>query len=193
MIVGPAGSGKTTLAAWYARMLKNRPGWEVVWLDASSVRSADELSSALPEDIGVLKTQFLLVVDEVHLLTAKAAIGYLSGMVQASPDNFHIMLVGQRNPGIRLHHLRMKDQVVEISRDDLTFGEADVGKFFEERRISLSSDQVRSIAAATNGWPAGLQMIALFAKESSEPDRVLSDPASGYPLDRGLPPRGSPP
>lgn len=180
LMLAPAGSGKTTLAACFARMLENRPGWRVAWASGRDVCSLEKCGAFVSDAIARCEESVLIVIDDAHIIEEPAA-RHLEDIASAAPDGLHLLIAGRRNPGLRLHQLRMEGLLTEIGRKDLAFGVEEVARFFRERQVPVSAERAAAIAAATNGWAAGLQMIALLPGDSPGAERLLSDPASGIP------------
>src|SRR3954452_15588565 len=60
-----------------------------------------------------------IVIDDLHELSAPEAYGALEHMIERLPPGVHTVLSSRRDPRLRLHHLRLEGELMEIRAADL--------------------------------------------------------------------------
>lgn len=103
----------------------------------------------------------LVVLDDVHTLNEAAdVLRILDRLVDRAPADLHF-LISSRTP-VRLPGLvawRAKGEVLFVGQEDLAFTVEEIASLFRERyAISLTDEDIRSLAAETEGWAIALQL-----------------------------------
>src|SRR5207244_2785387 len=74
----------------------------------------------------------------------------------------HLVLIARSEPPIPLARLRARNELNELTAADLRFSEAEIADFVhKELDLSLESKDVARLAERTEGWAAGLRLMAL--------------------------------
>jgi LuxR family maltose regulon positive regulatory protein len=99
--------------------------------------------------------------------------------------------IGSRaDPPLPLARLRAREQLVELRAAQLRFTPAEAQEFFQRAgQPPLAADEVCAIGTYAEGWPAGLQLIALAlqtdALEQAAESAAQGQPALGHALAAG--------
>ena len=116
-----------------------------------------------------------IVIDGLDRLSTSApAFQFVQVLLEDSPPDIHLMLLSREVPPpvLEFQHLKMRQQALVLTNEDLAFNRDEVKEFFQHnRRISFSSDQLRKIYSATEGWIGGLILFAESLSRFSEPVR----------------------
>src|SRR6266699_4414471 len=80
-----------------------------------------------------------------------------------------------RAPPIRLHQLRLADEVAEIRASDLRFTESETRELLAGSRISLSDGGLAALYQRTEGWAAGLRLAVISLSGHSDPERFVAE------------------
>ncbi|WP_234266069.1 LuxR C-terminal-related transcriptional regulator [Hydrogenophaga sp. NFH-34] len=202
LILGPAGSGKTTLALqWRAQALAY--GHDFAWMtvvpgdDAQAMLDAlfaaldrvdpeiareahfiynrdGELRSPDPIAIAVLRglmrrsRALVLLIDDYQNVSDARAHTLLQTWLDFAPPHFHLVLVSRSVPPLSLSRLRDKDAVMELGFADLRFALDEVRAFAHSRHMGSPDRDARRLHDITDGWIAGLQLVALDIQRQPE-------------------------
>jgi len=105
-----------------------------------------------------------IVIDGLNRLSTNGpAFEFLQVLVEESPPDLHLMLLSREMPPpvLEFQQLKMSQQALVLTNEALAFSQDEVKEFFQHnRRISFSSDQLRKIYSATEGWVGGLILFA---------------------------------
>src|SRR5207302_6742058 len=91
----------------------------------------------------------VLIVDDLHELRSAEALAQLERLLGVLPSSARVMLSSRRDPPIRLHKLRLADEVAEIRFSDLRFTEHEAREMLCRSRISLSEDGLAALYERT--------------------------------------------
>src|SRR5205085_10933382 len=85
------------------------------------------------------------------------------------------VLSSRRDPPIRLHRLRLADEVAEIRAGDLRFTESETRELLAGSRITLSADGAAALYQRTEGWAAGLRLAVISLSRHPDPERFVAE------------------
>jgi len=118
--------------------------------------------TALINQIGLLSEDFILVLDDYHLVTEQAIHDALAFLLDHVPPSMHLVISTRADPPLPVARLRGRGQVTELRQANLRFTTEEAAAFLNARvGLNLSLNDVAALEARTEGWVAGLQMAAL--------------------------------
>ncbi|MBK0402804.1 winged helix-turn-helix transcriptional regulator [Adhaeribacter sp. BT258] len=105
---------------------------------------------------------FLVVLDDFHLITNQEVLGLFTYFISHVPPNLHLAILTRADPPLPIAKLRSQHQLVELRSADLSFSAPEIHYLFNRKlKLKVSQAEVESLAHKTEGWIAGLQLIAL--------------------------------
>ncbi|MER7000791.1 LuxR C-terminal-related transcriptional regulator [Streptomyces sp. NPDC000410] len=200
LITGPAGAGKTTLAASWAT-LATPPG-PVVWLTVEGpdrapgtfwtyVIEAFRRRVPLPDEVAVptqpdtvdpsllirlaaalsgLEHPVVLVLDGLDRLPDREVASGLDFVLGHTERRLRLVLTSRVDPLLPLHRYRAEDRVREIRGSDLAFTRQEAATLLKGHGLALRDDSVGALSLRTEGWAAGLRLCALAVGQAGDPD-----------------------
>lgn len=140
-------------------------------------RSAPLLAAALEST----PTDFILFVDDLHLVGSTACQDALEVLLARVPAGSQIVLAGRREPPL-LARLRAEGVVSEVTVDDMSLDTAAARVVFDAAGApEIDDSDLTRIVARCEGWPTGLFLCALIARAGGDAtavtgnDRYLAD------------------
>lgn len=119
--------------------------------------------------------RFALALDDYHLITAAPIHEAMTFLLDHLPSQMHLVLISREDPPFPLARLRARGQFVELRADDLRFNLEETDQFLGQMLgIRLHADQVKELDARTEGWIAGLQLVALAMKGREDIDTFIT-------------------
>ncbi len=201
LVSGPAGSGKTTLAADWMES----PGvpWRVVWLTLSEAAEApenfwffvtealrrasvelphrgsvparqaggDDLVIRLATDLLDRDEPVVLVLDEVERLATPDVPRQLELLLRLAGASLRLVLLSRVDPLLPVQRYRMAGTMTQIRTADLAFTEAEARELLQRSDIHLCDESLHALVAHTEGWAAGLQLTALARAQLPRAER----------------------
>jgi len=122
----------------------------------------EALLTALINDMASVSSPSILVLDDYHLISALPVHQQLAFLLEHQPPQMHLVIITREDPPLPLARLRARGQVVEIRQADLQFTAEETADFL--RRVAqteLAPDDIAALQQRTEGWVAGLQLLAL--------------------------------
>jgi len=124
--------------------------------------SVESITSLLINEILNINQNFLLVLDDFHLIKNNEIIKLMSYLLEHIPGNFHTVILTRSDPALSVSRLRSQHQLVELRSSDLSFSANEISVLFNKKlKFGLSIDDVYALETKTEGWIAGLQLTAL--------------------------------
>src|SRR5215475_12367557 len=185
LLTGPPGAGKTLAAAQWA--IGMPPGRRPAWLtldvgDREPGRFWQYVMAALtgagapapPPDLepgglpqwlttalGADVPAVVLILDDSHLIAGSDALAGLADLIRHEPPGLRLLLAGRSAPA--LARLRLSGDLTEIGAADLACTSEEIRAYFDMLGTPLSPAELAEVSGRTEGWLAGLRLVALGA------------------------------
>ncbi len=131
-------------------------------LQSSQPPPPEAILTALLNEITTLPDQFVLVLDDYHVLDAKPVDLALTFLVEHLPPQMHLVIATREDPLLPLARLRARGELTELRAADLRFTPSEAAEFLNSvMGLNLSPGNIAALEDRTEGWIAGLQLAAL--------------------------------
>lgn len=108
----------------------------------------------------------VLVLDDYHLIADPAVHNSLLYLLEHIPEHLHVVISSRTDPPLPLGRWRARGQLLEIRLAHLRFTQEESAAFLERQvGVKLLPQQVEEVEQRTEGWAAGLQVVALSLKD----------------------------
>jgi len=122
----------------------------------------ETILAALLNEITAFPDNFVLVLDDYHVIDAKAIDQALTFLLEHQPPQMHLVIATREDPQLPLARLRARDQLTELRATDLRFTSSEAAEFLNQGMgLNLSAEDVTALEARTEGWIVGLQLAAI--------------------------------
>lgn len=200
VVAAPAGYGKTTaVAQWddtderpfaWVRLdnLDNDPAHLLLHLATAlgQVRPVDPAVLDYLQGAGRTETQLVaafvkalensgltvLVLDDVHELSARAALDTLRTIVDLTPESATIVLVGRQKAPLELTKRYLEGRVVEVGIAELQLSHAEATAAFAAVGGDADEATIKRVLDKCEGWAAGVVMAALALRDGASAEVV---------------------
>lgn len=117
----------------------------------------------------------VLVLDDYHHITDERISQALTFLLQHMPTHLHLVLLTRFDPPLPLARLRVRGQIMDIREGDLRFLPDEVECFFTDAlQIVCASRHIQALIERTEGWAAGLQLVALAMQKRPDIEEFIS-------------------
>ena len=184
LVIAPAGYGKTTLVAEWAKQCTSK----VIWTQMNSKDSLIQLSqhmiqsvrNAVPGfapwanslsdfDIGDIvrktaneiyeqKENFIWVLDSAEELDAQSS-DIRRVFVESVPENVHIVLISRKAPDASYSRFAKLGNLNLVTPDDLLFSSQETAAIAKLAGLDITNLHVKATLDTAKGWPAALQLL----------------------------------
>jgi LuxR family transcriptional regulator, maltose regulon positive regulatory protein len=191
LVVAPAGYGKTTLLAQWATRDKRPFAWVSVderdndarvllahvaaalhrveslgahVLDAFDRPGAsvwEEIAPRLTAEIASRAAPFVLVLDGADVLESTDSVAAIDALIENMPAGSMIALSGRAALKLPVAALRVAGPLLEIGSYELAFSRREVELLLRASGLEPEEDELLEVLHRTEGWPAGLCLVAL--------------------------------
>lgn len=149
-----------------ARLLSNRGG----------EARADAIVIALLRAFLARSRPLLVVIDDWQNMGDTRAGAALQTLLDFAPPALRLVIVSRSMPQLRLARLRDQGLLEEIGPAELRFTLEEVQQFLQARQPrSTSPAMARQLLEVTDGWAAGLQLLALQPRTPASPVQNAQD------------------
>lgn len=139
-------------------------------LKASSLMPPRNVISALLNAANESEAEIFVLLDDYHVVADSGCHDLVAFILRYAPSNLHLVLLTRAEPRLPLSRLRLEDEVVEIDASGLQFDLNETRQFLgSDLCDSLQAKGVAALFAATEGWPAALQLACISLRSSSNP------------------------
>ncbi|MGY1686615.1 LuxR C-terminal-related transcriptional regulator [Geodermatophilus sp. SYSU D00867] len=202
LVSGPAGSGKTVLAASWAR---SRPDGPVTWLTVDdyddtaafwsyvvgALESVGLARAGLPPlepggpeppafvpslagRVAALPRPVTLVVDDADHVRDRSIATGLDLLVRHSGGRLRLVLCARADPPVPLHQYRLAGTVSEIRAAELAFTPDEARELFAAMGVPVSPEVARTLHAEAQGWAVGLRLAGAALAQGASPEHLVT-------------------
>lgn len=138
-------------------------------LETAQPLPIEAILTSLVNDIAAVPHDFILILDDYHLVDNPAVDRALGFLLEHLPPQMHLAMTTREDPNLPLARLRVRDQLTELRAADLRFTPAEAAEFLNQvMGLALTADEVAALENRTEGWIAGLQLAALSMKDNRD-------------------------
>jgi LuxR family transcriptional regulator, maltose regulon positive regulatory protein len=122
----------------------------------------ESILTALLNEIATIRENFVLVLDDYHVIDSKPIDNALTFLIEHLPPQMQMVIATREDPDLPLARLRAGDQLTELRVTDLRFTPSEAAEFLNQlMALNLSADDIAALETRTEGWVAGLQLAAI--------------------------------
>src|SRR5438067_3671263 len=131
-------------------------------LQSPQLPPMESILTALLNEITTIPANFVLVIDDYHVIDAKPVDTVLTFLLEHLPPQMRLLIATREDPQFPLARLRGGGQLSELRVTDLRFTQSEAAGFLNHAMgLNLSADDIATLESRTEGWIAGLQLAAL--------------------------------
>jgi LuxR family maltose regulon positive regulatory protein len=124
--------------------------------------STETILITLLNEITPISHNFILVLDDYHVIDAKPVNQALTFLLEHLPPQIHLVIATREDPPLPLARLRARGQLTELRAADLQFAPSEAAEFLNRvMGLNLSAEDIAALETRTEGWIAGLQLAAI--------------------------------
>jgi len=129
----------------------------------------DLLLTNLLNEITAISDNFILVLDDYHVIDSRLVDQALAFLVEHLPPQMHLVIATREDPPLPLARLRVRGQLTELRAADLRFTPAEAADFLNRAMgLNLAAEDIAALENRTEGWIAGLQLAAISMQSRSD-------------------------
>ena len=151
------------------------------WMDAANWmegRLQPDITIALNHIINELiriDIPVTLFIDDYQHVNSIEIHQFIERLIDWSPENFLLVIGSRIVPPLSLSKWRVSEKMTEVDVSMLRFSNMEGKAFLEHKHdLQLTSEQTAIITEKSEGWAAGLQLVALVLKNYDQRDEFIA-------------------
>lgn len=141
--------------------------------DERTVRAEDVLAG-LVEELDSLPGPTVIALDDYHVIDGAEVHEAVAFLLDNLPPQVTVAMTTRADPPLPLSRLRARGDLLEVRAADLRFTTAEATAFLNDvMGLGLQPQHVAALEQRTEGWATGLQLAALSAAGTADPDRFV--------------------
>ena len=138
--------------------------------DERTVRAEDVLAG-LVEELDSLPGPTVIALDDYHVIDGAEVHEAVAFLLDNLPPQVTVAMTTRADPPLSLSRLRARGDLLEVRAADLRFTTAEATAFLNDvMGLGLEPQHVAALERRTEGWATGLQLAALSAAGTADPD-----------------------
>ncbi len=144
-------------------------------LHSAQTYPTESVLTVLINDVSNVPDDFAVVLDDYHLISSEAVHSGVAFLLDHLPPHMHLVLATRFDPPLPLARLRARGFMQEVGADDLRFTLDEAARLVNPMlQTPLSTEDVGSLNARTEGWAVGLKMAALSMRGQKDVRNLLA-------------------
>ncbi len=125
--------------------------------------------TTLINELATLAQPVVLVLDDYHRVHSPPVDQILAQLLAHMPPRLHLVIATRENPQLALASMRARGQLSELRAVDLRFTLAEATTLLNQAMgLDLAPAAIATLEARTEGWAAGLYLVALSLRGRSD-------------------------
>jgi LuxR family maltose regulon positive regulatory protein len=129
-----------------------------------------ELAAALAE----LAEPVVVVLDDFHQLTNPAVLDGMATMLGRSSTSLRVVLASREELPLPLARLPVAGRPIEVGAAELAFTADEAATLLASHGLNLGDADLALVWARTEGWAAGLRLVALSLQDHPDPEGFIT-------------------
>jgi LuxR family maltose regulon positive regulatory protein len=148
--------------------------WDL--LQSVTLPPVDVLAASVSNDLDRIDSDFFLVLDDYHVIHNPDIEKILLTLLRHPPRGLHLAVSSRVEPAWQVHAMRARGLVTDLRFADLRFTAEESSAFLKQELGENVDDHfVAVMHQETEGWAAGLQLMALVASHEGGQGRILNE------------------
>ncbi|MEV6557242.1 protein kinase [Nocardia sp. NPDC051756] len=136
--------------------------------------------STLIDEIHAGGSTVVVVVDDWHRVTDPGAHRAMEALLDNGCHHLRFVVTSREQSGLPTSRMRVHDELVEIGSAALRLTVEETAEILVQHHgFPLSETQVEQIHAATDGWPAAIQLVSLSLRGNADPAGLIAHLSEG--------------
>jgi LuxR family maltose regulon positive regulatory protein len=141
----------------------------------SPLPAVDVILTPLVNQLSQLNRPFWLALDDYHLIQNQVVHQVLGFLLDHRPPPLHVIVATRADPPLPLSKMRARCEMLELRQAELRFIDQEAADFLNHTMgLQASVENVAQLVTRTEGWVAGLQMVALSMQNTDDNSTFIS-------------------
>jgi LuxR family transcriptional regulator, maltose regulon positive regulatory protein len=144
-------------------------------LRAPGVSVADDVLPVVANELAALKQPLVVVLDDYHVISDHAIHAGVGYVLDRLGRGVHLVLACQSDPPLNVGRMRARGELNEMRVEQLRFTDEEAEALLNGTHgLALGPEQLSGVQDRTEGWVAGLNLVALSLRDARDRDDVMA-------------------
>jgi LuxR family maltose regulon positive regulatory protein len=152
-------------------------------LTSLTAPAAPPITAVITHLLNALETheeQITFVLDDYHAINEGAVHEQVGYLIEHLSPRCHVILLTRADPPLPIARWRARRQMTEVRQVDLRFDIAETARLLNDMlALELTANDVAILERRTEGWVAGLQLVAIALGQQNVDRRAFIDSFAG--------------
>lgn len=149
-------------------------------LKSGNLPPFNSIFTSFINDVCGIDQDFILVLDDFHLLREKKIHQFFDEWLRFPPPNVHLSIITRRDPALNVSSIRNSGGLIEIRMNDLCLSNMEVADLFKILLgIQLKEHTIKLLQEKTEGWIIALRLASMALSEEGEISKLLNNLEGG--------------
>ena len=139
-----------------------------------NVGASTSLFSRLAHAVRARRRPFVLVFDDVHVLSNSECLAALTVIVDQLPGGAQLALASRTEPDLTLGRRRAHRGLAELKQRDLAMTRSEGGDLLARMGLKLESADVARLFRRAEGWPVAIYLAGLSLRGQRDAGRAVA-------------------
>jgi len=147
-------------------------------INMSTWPDLESLISTFIDDIITIQDNFMLVIDNYHLINNQFIHDFIEKLIMYIPNNMYLIILTREDPPFNLNRYKLNGQMNEIRIDDLRFKlNETIDLYNKYLGLKIDKSYIKKIHNRSEGWISGIKLasINVMEKDEAEIHRFIND------------------
>jgi LuxR family transcriptional regulator, maltose regulon positive regulatory protein len=128
----------------------------------------------LAESLRARRLPLVLVLDDFERIESAPALAVVATVIANLAPGSHLVLATRTEPALPIGKLRAHREITEVGAEELVLTKGECGSLLEGLGLDLTSEQIGTLHARSEGWPAALYLAGLALRRSTDLDESIT-------------------
>lgn len=129
------------------------------YLYNASEFNAEGLVAVLVDEISKSGADFILVLDDYHLIQDAAIHESLGLFIKYMPSNGHVIISGRSRPPFITARFEISGEIMNMGINELRFESSEIEDLSRSYDITLTKNELKLLEELLEGWAVGLRLL----------------------------------
>lgn len=129
----------------------------------------EAVMSGLIKELQAVESPIALVFEDYHHIASQEVHIFVGKLIEHAHPYLRVIITSRTTPPLPLMKWQVRHQAIDLRAEDLHFDLEEAGSFMKHvMKIDLPQAELENLQRQTEGWVAGLQLVALFLRNDKK-------------------------
>lgn len=133
----------------------------------------------LSDAMSRLSADVVVVLDDFQAVVGSESERLLRRILRYQPERLRLIVLSRVEPALGQTRLRLQGRLVEVSASALALTHEESSELLRLHDLEFDHAEIQMLHSRTEGWPAGMHVLAASMRESADPESFVTGLGAG--------------